>query len=278
MVPQRSLDIRDIELEPTLEELDVPVGAVQRGPSRAVAIAIGLFGAIVGWGFVGGSASPATTNLAPAALSSPAATGQPVPVAAITTPIAGEAVGARVLVTGTATVPGDRVLVRITLGELVLGAADVKVEAGFFAATVPVVAPTGGGALPVDVRVVAPDSPGVVITQSRARLAPRPAVSIDTITRASQDGTAVITVRGSAPLLTGRLTVMIASRSGRERTVVVVGPVRDPQLADAARLFGVGSWTATVPVQGDPGTVRAIVRWDDGTSAGGTVALDEAGR
>ena len=49
MTTAEGLTIDAIELEPTLEELDVPVGAVAGRSSRVMPLAIGLLGAIVGY-------------------------------------------------------------------------------------------------------------------------------------------------------------------------------------------------------------------------------------
>ncbi len=55
MTVSGALGLDDIELEPTLEELDVPIRSVSRGRSRSVPLVLGVLGALVGWGFMGGT-------------------------------------------------------------------------------------------------------------------------------------------------------------------------------------------------------------------------------
>jgi hypothetical protein len=260
-----------IELEPTLEELDVPVGPVSKGRSRAVPLLIGVVGAVAGWGFIGASSDQVGQ---PAGGSAVATASAPTPLVRITSPGAGAHTGTPVRVTGVATVPMERLVVTVVLGELVLGQETVPVRDGGFEVGVPILAPPRVGEVAAVIRVTRPSATGV-LAERTVRLNVAPAVTVDAIARVAAD-VPVIEVSGSATLETRTVSVTIAHRYGTATTEAIVGPYRDPTRADAAGALGIGRWIATFSVAHAPWPVRAVVRWADGTPAGGALTIVDA--
>jgi hypothetical protein len=277
-----ALGLEDIDLEPTLEELDVPIGSVSRGRSRSVPVVLGVLGALVGWGFMGGTShtpgseagTPSAAGASPV-MTGPIATSRPPVRVALTAPVEGTLLpGEAVSVTGAAPSDSGPLTVTVALGAVILGEAVVEPIGGVFSTTVPVIAPRHSAPLPVSIRVALAAEPGSNLAERAVRLSAARAVTIDDAERTPHDGTEAIEVRGSAALDVGKVTVVVIGDGKRSTVEALVTPVRDPRLAGAARLLGVGQWTATIPAAGKAGGVRIVVRWVDGTPAGGVASLE----
>ncbi len=283
MTSPGALSLDDIELEPTLEELDVPIGSVSSRRSRSVPIVVGLLGALVGWGFVGRiDEAPDEAPATPTAIGAPnphhrvaPPAGAPHGGVVLTMPEVDARLSAGVVsVAGSAPSGSGPLAITIALGDVILGEAVVDPVEGAFAVPIRVLAPRRMAPIPVSIRVARASEPGTVLAERHARLLAAGAAVVDEAIRTHRGGRPVVEVHGTAAMGVQSLVVTVISSAGRSTVEALVTPVRDPLLAAAARLFVVGEWTATLPAPPVQGDARVVVRWADGSPAGGVSSLD----
>lgn len=259
------------EPRPIIEELEVSPRPVDSGRKRVVPLVIGIVCALVAWGYFGGGdpdvPEPSDPRRSPVAAEPVHAVGARLDLPPQDAVVTGPVVNVR------GSIDLDRELVRITvsLGELLLGTATVETRRGSFDAGVRTLVPRLAPPIPVTVSVVLASEPGTVLVERSIRLASAPAVTVErAAVRTDASGRALVLVEGAAAMDVRRVTVSLPGGEGQS---VIVGPVRGPDTAPAARLFRVGRWAAAIPVDAAGAPVTVIVRWRDGSLAGGTSSL-----
>jgi hypothetical protein len=90
------------------------------------------------------------------------------------------------------------------------------------------------------------------------------------------NGLPVARIAGVAGAAVDTVLVQPAGLEGTARTALVA-PISDPLVADAARLLRLGRWSASVPLDHATSPTRILIRWDDGTLAGGSTSVSLPG-